>query len=82
VAVLSLLRTIGDNEWDQVQLLDGTDSGSMPFDQTANQSAQTFRLGTPIILEAGDAVRVLFNGTGVAATTIQTTMWAGIQPDF
>jgi len=82
VNVITLLRTVGDNDWDQVQLRDASQNFAMAIDFTAAQSAQVFLLGNELILEATDEVRVLFGGTGVAATTVQCAIWSGIEAAF
>jgi len=82
VSVISIVRTGGDNEWDQVQLLDVSRNIAIPLSFEVNQTAQVILLGANLIMESNDRVRILFNGTGVAGTNISGTIWSGEEANF
>ena len=80
IAVISILRTVGDNDWDQVLLRDDSRNGSITIAFDAAQTAQAIFL--PVIMEARDNIRILLGGTGVAATTVVCSVWSGEEAAF
>lgn len=65
----------GDNQWDNVRLRETSTSTGLFLDETANASRTSLFLSTPFPLSPGNELFITLDGTGVAATTLTTTLW-------
>jgi len=82
VSVIAIARSAGDNQWDRVQLLDISRGVAINISLEVNQTSQVILIPSELVLEPSDQVRILFNGTGVAATTIVCTLWTAEETAF
>lgn len=73
---INVLRTSGDNTFSRFLIQDASRGGlSIAIDTFASVTGATLRLDTIIRMDEGDAVRILMDGAGVAASNMRVQLW-------